>query len=427
MIKKKWDMFAESVSMSLSNIAGNKMRTFLTTLGIIIGVGAIIALMTVVQGATDTMNAQFDAMGLGTLRVSVAGTAIKHGLTDDDLQTILDCEHVAGISPSLNATVTAKRGNVWSDSISVNGNNDEYFRHNPDLLRRGRAIDVLDVENTARVCLVDGDAAKTLFFGEDPVGQTLYLDGFEYTVVGMIDEDENASLFSQILMGGETDGTVYVPYSSAKKLLGTSTVTAVEVYVTDPDDTDAAVDELEAALDGIFMLPGSAAAVRKYVTKHTGAAVIYGVTGGVAEAVIRHCLPDKSKNTLRAVRVSGVRGDGDIRELTLDVEGTELKLAVVNGLVHAKELIADIEAGKKFFHLVEVMTCQGGCVGGAGQPYGLSAAKKARGEGLYSADNAAMFKRAEKNPIVTKMLSDYGGEWCHEHLHVHYEKGQENA
>ena len=133
MIKKKWDMFAESVSMSLSNIAGNKMRTFLTTLGIIIGVGAIIALMTVVQGATDTMNAQFDAMGLGTLRVSVTGTAIKHGLTDDDLQTILDCEHVAGISPSLNATVTAKRGNVWSDSISVNGNNDEYFRHNPDL------------------------------------------------------------------------------------------------------------------------------------------------------------------------------------------------------------------------------------------------------------------------------------------------------
>ncbi len=252
MIKKKWDMFAESVSMSLSNIAGNKMRTFLTTLGIIIGVGAIIALMTVVQGATDTMNAQFDAMGLGTLRVSVAGTAIKHGLTDDDLQTILDCEHVAGISPSLNATVTAKRGNVWSDSISVNGNNDEYFRHNPDLLRRGRAIDVLDVENNARVCLMDGDAAKTLFFGEDPVGQTFYLDGFEYTVVGMIDEDENASLFSQILMGGKTDGTVYVPYSSAKKLLGTSTVTAVEVYVTDPDDTDAAVDELEAALDGIF-------------------------------------------------------------------------------------------------------------------------------------------------------------------------------
>lgn len=92
----------ENVSMSVSNIAGNKMRTFLTTLGIIIGVGAIIALMTVVQGATDTMNAQFDAMGLGTLRISVTGTDIKRGLTDANLEQLLACDHVAGISPSLN-------------------------------------------------------------------------------------------------------------------------------------------------------------------------------------------------------------------------------------------------------------------------------------------------------------------------------------
>ncbi|MEI3406466.1 MAG: ABC transporter permease [Christensenellales bacterium] len=252
MIKRKWDMFAESVSMSISNIKGNKMRTFLTTLGIIIGVAAIIALMTVVQGATDTMNAQFDAMGLGTLRVSVMGTAIKHGLNDDDLQAILDCEHVAGISPSLSATVTAKHGDTWSDAVSVNGSNDEYFRHNPKLLGRGRAIDAIDVAQNARVCLMDGGAARTLFFGEDPMGQTLYLDGLEYTVVGMINEDENASLYSQILMGGDTDGTVYVPYTSAKKMLGTSTVSAVEVYVTNPDDTDDAVDELKAALDEIF-------------------------------------------------------------------------------------------------------------------------------------------------------------------------------
>ena len=252
MIKRKWDMFSESVSMSISNIKGNKMRTFLTTLGIIIGVAAIIALMTVVQGATDTMNAQFDAMGLGTLRVSVMGTAIKHGLNDDDLQAILSCEHVAGISPSLSATVTAKHRDTWSDAVSVNGSNDEYFRHNPKLLGRGRAIDAIDVAQNARVCLMDGGAARTLFFGEDPMEQTLYLDGLEYTVVGMINEDENASLYSQILMGGDTDGTVYVPYTSAKKMIGTSTVSAVEVYVTDPDDTDDAVDELKAALDEIF-------------------------------------------------------------------------------------------------------------------------------------------------------------------------------
>ena len=152
----------------------------------------------------------------------------------------------------------------------------------------------------------------------------------------------------------------------------------------------------------------------------SGAAVIYGVTGGVAEAVVRHCLPDKSKNTLRAVRVTDLRGDGAIRHVELNVDGQELHIAVVNGLVHAKELIADMEAGKCFYHLVEVMTCQGGCVGGAGQPYGLSDVKKKRGEGLYTADASAMFKRAEKNPIVTAMLKEYGEERCHELLHVHY-------
>ena len=152
----------------------------------------------------------------------------------------------------------------------------------------------------------------------------------------------------------------------------------------------------------------------------SGAAVIYGVTGGVAEAVVRYCLPDKSNNALQAIRVTDLRGDGAIREVNLTVEGQELHIAIVNGLSHAKELIADVEAGKRFYHLVEVMTCQGGCGGGAGQPYGLTAAKKRRGAGLYEADATAMFKGAEKNPIVPRLLDEYGHERCHELLHVRY-------
>ena len=252
MIKWKWDMFCESVSMSVSNILGNRMRSFLTMLGIIIGVAAIIALMTIVQGATDTMTAQFDSMGLGTLRVTVSGTALKQGLTDSELNQVLACEHVAGISPSLSSTVTAVRGENWSDSISLKGNDAAYFQKNPDLLKRGRAINAIDVEQELRVCLVDGGTAETLFFGEDPIGKTLYLGGREFIVVGMIDEDEDASLFSQILLGGENDSAVYVPYSSAKKLMGTSTVSTFEVYLTDSEKTDAAIEEMEAVLDGIF-------------------------------------------------------------------------------------------------------------------------------------------------------------------------------
>ena len=252
MIKRKWGMFCESVSMSVSNILGNRMRSFLTMLGIIIGVAAIIALMTIVQGATDTMTAQFDSMGLGTLRVTVSGTALKQGLTDSELNQVLACEHVAGISPSLSSTVTAVRGENWSDSISLRGNDAAYFQKNPDLLKRGRAINAIDVEQELRVCLVDGGTAETLFFGEDPIGKTLYLGGREFIVVGMIDEEEDASLFSQILLGGGTDSAVYVPYSSAKKLMGTSTVSTFEVYLTDSEKTDTAIEEIEAVLDGIF-------------------------------------------------------------------------------------------------------------------------------------------------------------------------------
>ena len=252
MIKRKWGMFCESVSMSVSNILGNRMRSFLTMLGIIIGVAAIIALMTIVQGATDTMTAQFDSMGLGTLRVTVSGTALKQGLTDSELNQVLACEHVAGSSPSLSSTVTAVRGENWSDSISLRGNDAAYFQKNPDLLKRGRAINAIDVAQELRVCLVDGGTAETLFFGEDPVGKTLYLGGHEFTVVGMIDEEEDASLFSQILLGGGTDSAVYVPYSSAKKLMGTSTVSTFEVYLTDSEKTDTAIEEIEAVLDGIF-------------------------------------------------------------------------------------------------------------------------------------------------------------------------------
>ena len=154
----------------------------------------------------------------------------------------------------------------------------------------------------------------------------------------------------------------------------------------------------------------------------SGAAVIYGTTGGVAEAVVRHCLPDKSKNALRTISFLGLRGSGSIKEVTIQVGETELKLAVVNGLANARKLLREIDEGRAFYHLIEVMTCQGGCVGGADQPYGLKAVKEQRGDGLHQADNAAMFKRAERNPVVAGMMADYGPERCHQLLHVSYVK-----
>ena len=140
----------------------------------------------------------------------------------------------------------------------------------------------------------------------------------------------------------------------------------------------------------------------------SGSAAIYGTTGGVAESVVRYCLPDKSKNVLRELSFSPLRGNEAIREASIRVGEREIKLAVVHGLIHAQELLKAIDAG--------------GCVGGAGQPHGLMPTKKERAEGLYNIDRSAPFKRAERNPVVRTFLEDYGEEKCHELLHVHYPK-----
>jgi len=151
----------------------------------------------------------------------------------------------------------------------------------------------------------------------------------------------------------------------------------------------------------------------------TGAAVMFGTTGGVAEAVARYVLEDKSRNALQVLEYSGLRGNDTLRTVALPVGDKVLNIAVVHGLVNAKKLMADIEAGKAHYDLVEVMTCKTGCVGGGGQPHGLMPIKHKRAEGLYDADRVAMIKRSEHNPIAVDLLKQLG-ERNHELLHVHY-------
>lgn len=152
----------------------------------------------------------------------------------------------------------------------------------------------------------------------------------------------------------------------------------------------------------------------------SGAGVIYGTSGGVAESVVRHCLADKSKNVLRELRFSPLRGNESVREMTIQIGERDIKIAVVHGLIHAQKLLKAIDDGSAYYDLVEVMTCQGGCIGGAGQPHGLRQDKRERSSGLYDLDRAAPFKRAERNPFVNAFLREYTSEHRHELLHVSY-------
>ena len=154
----------------------------------------------------------------------------------------------------------------------------------------------------------------------------------------------------------------------------------------------------------------------------TGAAVIFGTTGGVTEAVARRIVEDKSRNTIQSIQYSGLRGSDAIRAVSIPYGGRVLHVAVVHGLVNAQALIRKIESGEEYFDLVEVMTCRNGCVGGAGQPYGLAQQKEQRASGLYETDRNALIKSSEKNPIVEELYENSLKGRSHELLHVKYGK-----
>ncbi|PHV72249.1 ferredoxin [Sporanaerobium hydrogeniformans] len=159
----------------------------------------------------------------------------------------------------------------------------------------------------------------------------------------------------------------------------------------------------------------------------SGAGVIFGVTGGVTEAVIRRVADDKSINMLRTLAFKGVRGMEGVKETSIPFGEQTLHIAVVSGLANAEVLIQQIKSGEKHYDLIEVMACPGGCIGGAGQPFADREQKAKRGQGLYETDRMSSIKRAEENPVILSLYQGLLKGKVHELLHVEYKgKGQKS-
>ena len=147
-------MLRESLKMSWKNITHNKLRSFLTILGIVIGVTAIIALITIVQGVINNVNQQFESVGANTIVVQAYGTPLKQGLSDKDLEALQNIDGIVGFAPTVTATIDIpNKGNI-AENIVLDGKNEVYFRRNPDIVVEGRGINILDIENRNRVCVI---------------------------------------------------------------------------------------------------------------------------------------------------------------------------------------------------------------------------------------------------------------------------------
>ncbi len=189
-------------------------------------------------------------------------------------------------------------------------------------------------------------------------------------------------------------------------------------------DVDIVITTQELALmikeSGIIFAELEAEATDMPFGLSSGAGVIFGVTGGVTEAVIRKVAADKSFRGLQNIAYSGVRGMNGLKELTIPYGETEIKIAIVSGLANADALLKKIKSGELSYHLIEVMACPGGCISGAGQPFALDNVKKSRAKGLYSADKMSQIKRSEENPMLMSLYNGLLKGKTHELLHVEY-------
>ncbi|HOJ38175.1 MAG TPA: NADH-dependent [FeFe] hydrogenase, group A6 [Ignavibacteriales bacterium] len=158
----------------------------------------------------------------------------------------------------------------------------------------------------------------------------------------------------------------------------------------------------------------------------TGAAAIFGVTGGVVEAALRTAYEWITNEKLEQIDFKEVRGLQGIKEATIDIKGTKVKIAVTSGLGNARKILEKIESGEADYHLIEIMACPGGCINGGGQPYIHGDTHKIveRLNAIYSIDEKSVIRKSHENPDIIKLYQEFLGEpgshKAHELLHTNY-------
>lgn len=164
----------------------------------------------------------------------------------------------------------------------------------------------------------------------------------------------------------------------------------------------------------------------KMMGESTGAAVIFGATGGVIEAACRTAYEVFTGKKLEKVDFTDLRGFEGVRSATIDFDGLPINIGIAHGLGNARKLLNEIREGKSKFHAIEVMACPGGCIGGAGQPYhhGHDEILKARAAAIYAEDAAKPIRKSHENVEVQQLYKDFLGEpnshLAHQLLHTHY-------
>ena len=230
--------------MSFSNLRANAMRTFLTMLGVIIGISSILALLTIGQGVTDSVIDQLAGLGGNRATVGITDRTVKPGFTDGELSHFASLEGVEGVSPSLSSsrvlTLTpeltkSKYDGVYTISRRVMGVTDFYFStytKNAGMLY-GRSISPDDVHHRANVCVLGYDLWQRLYGNYSPIGEIIKINNTECVVIGVMNE----------LVGIDVSGnsSVLVPYTTAAQTFSMGLPSQFDVVISSSYDTEEVI------------------------------------------------------------------------------------------------------------------------------------------------------------------------------------------
>lgn len=233
--------------LALKSLSSSKMRSFLTMLGIIIGVAAVITLVSIVSGFSEEMLSSFESMGTNKISVNIIGRGSSRNVEPDEMHTLAkeNPELIEYVTPTVsiqNATIKSGSTNITSSITGVNEYYDEIDSKN---IETGRFLTYLDVEHRLKRCVIGTYISQELFGTKNGVGQTLKINGTQFTVAGVFEETAGSE-------DGSTDDIIVIPYTVAQKLSYNGKISSYTFTGADKDKIDITKKTIENFLYSKF-------------------------------------------------------------------------------------------------------------------------------------------------------------------------------
>ena len=237
---------AESFSLAIRNIFTSKMRTFLTMLGIIIGIAAVMVIVGLGNGMENYMTESFQSMGTNTINVTLMGRGSSRSVSEEQMYEIVEAnsQYLDKISPLVNLS-GVKIGTETLNMTSVTGVSEDYFNMKQYTISQGRGLQYLDMEERLSVCVI-GEYLSRTYFGGSALGETIRVAGKPYTIVGVMSQEGDT------LEEGGADDCVFLPYTTAARASGMGTISSYVVTVTSEDYAYQGKEVIENELTEIY-------------------------------------------------------------------------------------------------------------------------------------------------------------------------------